>query len=142
MTIRTDLSTPYPAKPAAPMGDMAIVRRLVRDYIGHQWGKLAIAGLCMIVASSMTGALAWIIDPAIKKIFLEKDVQMLLIIPLEVVGIIALRAVTSYGRIQFEFHCRKGDRRNPARHVSQPGPPRHCNAGREPFRQTDFQISV
>jgi subfamily B ATP-binding cassette protein MsbA len=98
MTIRTDLSTPYPAKPAAPMGDMAIVRRLVRDYIGHQWGKLAIAGLCMIVASSMTGALAWIIDPAIKKIFLEKDVQMLLIIPLEVVGIIALRAVTSYGQ--------------------------------------------
>ena len=89
---------PLPAHaPAADLGDFAIIRRLVHDYMGRQWPALVLAVVCMIVTASMNGVLAWLLDPAIKKIFLDKDVQMLITIPLAIVGVMSLRALTSFG---------------------------------------------
>ena len=83
--------------PQAPMGDFKIIHRLLRDYMSRQWGKMAFAVLCMLTTASTTGALAWLLDPAVKKIFLEKNTEMLLLIPVALVGVVILRALSTFG---------------------------------------------
>ncbi|HEV2560883.1 MAG TPA: ABC transporter ATP-binding protein [Rhizomicrobium sp.] len=80
-----------------PLGDMAIIGRLLRDYMSRQWPLLLLGIACMIVTAAMQGALAGIINPAIKKLFLEKHEGMLIVIPLEIMGIIIVRAITGFG---------------------------------------------
>jgi ATP-binding cassette, subfamily B, bacterial MsbA len=89
------LGLPQPGPPTK--GDFRLIGRLGRDYVRHQWSLLGIAVLCMIVTASTSGALAWLLDPAIKKIFLEKDARMLVLIPIALVGVVALRAVSQFG---------------------------------------------
>src|SRR5437868_8364486 len=80
----------------AELGDFAIVHRLVRDYMRRQWGKIAFAVLCMLVTAITTGGVALLIDPTVKYIFLEKNREMLILIPLAAIGIVTLRALSAY----------------------------------------------
>ena len=82
-------------------GDFQIIKRLLRDYLGNQWGALTIAVVCMVITAGTNGALAAILNPAIKKIFLDKVPHMLVTIPLEIMGIVLLRAVTGFGEQYF-----------------------------------------
>jgi subfamily B ATP-binding cassette protein MsbA len=87
---------PTPGKPAHS-NDLAVLARLARDYLGHRTLSLAAAVFCMITTSSMNGALAWLLDPASRKIFLEKDSTMVAAITLAIVAVVTVRAVTSFG---------------------------------------------
>ncbi|MGA9796838.1 MAG: ABC transporter ATP-binding protein [Rhizomicrobium sp.] len=100
MTALPDAHTafaPLKSRAAKPLGDTAIIRRLLRDYMGKQWPLLLLAIFCMLVTAAMNGELAGIINPAIKKIFLQKHAADLLSIPLEIMAIIVVRAVSSFG---------------------------------------------
>src|SRR5436305_4148981 len=88
-------------KRAGPLGSTAIIRRLLRDYLGEQWVALSIAIACMVVTASTNGALAAILNPAIKKIFLDKVPHMLVTIPLEIMGIVIVRAISGFGEQYF-----------------------------------------
>lgn len=81
---------------APPLAPTAIVRRLFRDYVRKQWRMLSVALSCMVVTAGMTGALSWLLDPAIKLIFLEHRPDMLLVIPLAVLGVIVVRAAMTF----------------------------------------------
>src|SRR6185312_7245726 len=78
-------------------GDLALIGRLLRDYLKRQ--KLALAGavFCMAGGAAMTGLLAWLLDPAIRFVFLEKRADMVLLIPLAVVAAVTLRAGLNFG---------------------------------------------
>ncbi|HEY2444993.1 MAG TPA: ABC transporter ATP-binding protein [Rhizomicrobium sp.] len=78
-------------------GDLAIIGRLLRDYMGKRWNRLALAAICMLTTAVMNGVLAWLLDPATRQLFLENNARMLLIIPLEIAGVVALRAATAFG---------------------------------------------
>jgi len=103
MTIRAENIAP--AKPAtAPLaaarktrGDLAIIRRLLRDYLGHYWVLLAVGITCMIVSAAMAGMMAGLINPAIKRVFLLKHADQFIIIPLEYMAVIVVRALSSFG---------------------------------------------
>ncbi|HEX3652788.1 MAG TPA: ABC transporter ATP-binding protein [Rhizomicrobium sp.] len=82
-------------------GDFQIIKRLLRDYLGDQWGALSLAVVCMVITAGTNGALAAILNPAIKKIFIDKVPHMLVTIPFEIMGIVLLRAVTSFGEQYF-----------------------------------------
>ena len=43
--------------------------------------KIILATLLSILVAASTAAIAWLLDPAIKKIFIEKDKTFILIIP-------------------------------------------------------------
>lgn len=88
-------------KRSSPLGSAGIVRRLLRDYLGQQWVALSIAIVCMVVTASTNGALAAILNPAIKKIFLDKVPHMLVTIPLEIMGIVIVRAISGFGEQYF-----------------------------------------
>jgi len=79
------------------MGDFRIIHRLVRDYMSHQWAWIAFAVVCMLVTAATTGGVALLIDPTVKYIFLQKNREMLMLIPLAAVGIVMLRALSAYG---------------------------------------------
>jgi len=81
--------------------DFALVRRLLRDYLGRQKLTLLFAVLCMAGGAATTAALAWLLDPAIKLIFLEKRSDMLFVIPAIVVGVVLLRALLNFGETVF-----------------------------------------
>jgi subfamily B ATP-binding cassette protein MsbA len=86
-----------PRPERAPGGDGAIIRRLLRDYIGNQWGLLAIGIFCMVISAAMTGMMAGLINPAIKRVFLLKHADQFVIIPLEYMAVIIVRAFASFG---------------------------------------------
>ncbi|MCC6919049.1 MAG: ABC transporter ATP-binding protein [Alphaproteobacteria bacterium] len=78
------------------LGLYPAVRRLARDYLKPHTRLLALACLAMLVAAGGTAALAWLLSPAIKLIFLEKQQHWLLLLPLIVAAVAILAAVASY----------------------------------------------
>ena len=86
-----------PPEMTRQLGDLAIIHRLLRDYMGRRWNRLVLAGVCMIITAAMNGVLAWLLDPATKQIFLDNNAKMLPVISLAIVGVVALRAITSFG---------------------------------------------
>jgi subfamily B ATP-binding cassette protein MsbA len=86
-----------PPRASLAEGDLTLVGRLLRDYLGRQKFTVAFAVLCMAGGAAMTAVLAWLLDPAIRLVFLEKRTDMVLLIPAAVVGAVLLRAALNYG---------------------------------------------
>jgi subfamily B ATP-binding cassette protein MsbA len=78
-------------------GDLALIERLLRDYLGRQKLNLAFAIVCMAGGAAMTALLAWLLDPAIRYVFLEKRSDMVLLIPLAIVAAVTVRAALNFG---------------------------------------------
>jgi len=62
-----------------------ILLRLYKNYVKNKLHKLVIALLLSFGVAGGTAAIAWLLDPAVKKIFIEKDQTMMLIIPFAIV---------------------------------------------------------
>ncbi|OPZ59846.1 MAG: Lipid A export ATP-binding/permease protein MsbA [Deltaproteobacteria bacterium ADurb.Bin510] len=77
--------------------DILTYKRLLR-YAVPYLGKLICAMLLMIVVSSTMGLLAYLVQPAMDKIFIARDLSKLALIPLALIGIFLMRAVCDYGR--------------------------------------------
>jgi ATP-binding cassette, subfamily B, bacterial MsbA len=89
----------FPARAAPPrLSDWAIIKRLIRDYLGHRYIALTAAAACMIAAAALNGALAWILDPLSKFMFLQKRADMLMPLALGIIGIVAVRAFATFGQ--------------------------------------------
>lgn len=89
-----------PEKTGLKPANMKLLWLVMRDeFPPYKWYFLG-AIICMIVAASMTSATAALIDPAIKKIFIEKDVTVLYSIPLLIIGVSLLRGLSTYGQSQ------------------------------------------
>ena len=73
-----------------------ILSRLFRDSIKPYLSRLISSLFFMIIIALCTGATAWLLDPAIEKIFLEKDGSMLIIIPLAIIGTLLIKSVSTY----------------------------------------------
>src|SRR5262249_31852426 len=87
--------------PSKSDGDFALVGRLMRQFLGKQKLTLFFAVLCMAGGAVTTAALAWLLDPAIKLIFLEKRMDMVLLIPGLIVAVVFLRALLNFGETLF-----------------------------------------
>jgi len=79
------------------MNDFAIIGRLLHDYMRRRWSRLVLAAVCMVVTAGMNGMLAWLLDPAIKQIFLDNNARVLPLITAAIAGVVALRAISSFG---------------------------------------------
>ncbi len=66
--------------------------RLARAYLAPHWRGVTVAMLAMGVIAACSGLAAWLLDPAIDKIFIEKNQTLLWQIPLAIVGVMLLRA--------------------------------------------------
>ncbi len=73
-----------------------IIIRLYNNYTKRFIGKIVIAILFSIIVALSTSAIAWLLDPAIKKIFVEKDEKLILIIPLAIIISFAAKGISLY----------------------------------------------
>ena len=48
------------------------VKRLYREYVKKYLGKLFISIILSVIVAGSTSAIAWLLDPAVKKIFINK----------------------------------------------------------------------
>ncbi len=76
-----------------------ILARLFRDSIRPYASRLASSLFFMIIIALSTGATAWLLDPAIDKIFLDKDESMLLLIPIAIILTLLIKSVATYIQI-------------------------------------------
>jgi len=77
--------------------DISIYKRLI-GYLKPYWIKLIIASILMVIVSGATGLLAFLVKPAMDDIFIAKDVSMLYLIPVVVIGIFLVKALCDFGR--------------------------------------------
>ncbi|MES2292247.1 MAG: ABC transporter ATP-binding protein [Pseudomonadota bacterium] len=73
-------------------GAGAIIRRLLVDYVGGQWGLLALAVFCMLFASAMGGGIPWLVRSVTDQIFVRHKAELLVPLSLMAFGIMSLRA--------------------------------------------------
>ena len=62
------------------MSDKELIKRLYKNYIRRYAKKIFIALFFSILIAGSTASIAWLLDPAIKKIFVEKDNKFILLI--------------------------------------------------------------
>ncbi|MDA7688596.1 ABC transporter ATP-binding protein/permease [Pelagibacteraceae bacterium] len=73
-----------------------ILSRLFRDSVKPYSLKLSSSFFFMIITALTTGLTAWILDPAIKMIFLDKNTQMLTIIPIAIIITLLIKGISTY----------------------------------------------
>ena len=73
-----------------------ILLRLYHSYIKKYFRKLIISLLLSIGVAGSTAAIAWLLDPAIEKMFIEQDQSMMLLIPIAIVFAFAGKGLSLY----------------------------------------------
>ena len=63
--------------------------------------RLGLAMICMVIMAASTAASAWIVKPILDDIFVNRDANMLKLLPLAVVIIYVLRGFAMYGQEYF-----------------------------------------
>ena len=76
-----------------------ILIRLFKDSIKPYTVRLFSSLFFMVIIALATGATAWLLDPAIDKIFLDKDESMLLLIPIAIIITLFIKSVATYIQI-------------------------------------------
>ena len=70
--------------------------RLYKDYSKKYLDKIILSAFLSILVAGSTSAIAWLLDPAIKKLFIEKDQSLIFIIPLMIVIAFATKGLSLY----------------------------------------------
>ena len=73
-----------------------IYKRLYNDYSKKYLSKILLSGFFSILVAGSTSAIAWLLDPAIKKIFIEKDQSLLIVIPLLIILAFSTKGISLY----------------------------------------------
>ena len=78
------------------MTNFEILKRLYKDYTKNFTGKIAISVFYTVIVAASTSSIAWLLDPAIKKLFVEKNQTLILIIPGLIILAFALKGISLY----------------------------------------------
>ena len=78
------------------MSNFETLKRLYNEYTKVYLKNILISVFFSIIVAGSTSAIAWLLDPAIKKIFIEKDQTLIYIIPLAIVISFTLKGVSLY----------------------------------------------
>ena len=78
------------------MTNLEILKRLFKDYTIKYLNKIILAVFFSILVAGSTSATAWLLDPAIEKIFINKDQTLILVIPFLIVIAFATKGISLY----------------------------------------------
>ena len=78
------------------MSKIKILKRLFKSYTGKFLNKILLAGFFSIIVATSTSATAWLLDPAIEKIFLNKDQTLILLIPIAIIIAFSAKGTSLY----------------------------------------------
>lgn len=75
-----------------------LLKRLIQTYIRPYLEKLSFSVVCMVIVAGMSGAQAYLMQPILDEIFIDKDRQKLLWIPLVVLATFVVKGLANYGQ--------------------------------------------
>ena len=79
------------------MKKLDLIKRIFRTQVKKYIPELSLTFLFIIITSLTTAITAWLLDPAIKEIFENKNMKMLYFIPLAIVLTFIIKAFAIYG---------------------------------------------
>ena len=71
-------------------------KRLYQQYTKKFISKILLAALFSIIVAISTSATAWLLDPAIEKIFINKDQTLIILIPLAIIVAFTAKGISLY----------------------------------------------
>ena len=78
------------------MNKTKILRRLYEDYTKKYLKQILLAIFFSLLVAGSTSSIAWLLDPAIDKIFIQKDQSLLVLIPLLIILAFTTKGVSLY----------------------------------------------
>ena len=78
------------------MNNNKIYKRLYKDYSKKYLNKILLSAFFSILVAGSTSSIAWLLDPAIKKLFIEKDQSLIIIIPLMIIVAFCTKGFSLY----------------------------------------------
>ena len=78
------------------MENSLIYKRLYKDYSKKYLDKIILSAFFSILVAGSTSAIAWLLDPAIKKLFIEKDQSLIIFIPLMIILAFTTKGLSLY----------------------------------------------
>ena len=78
------------------MKNSEILKRLFNEYTKKFVPKIILSVFFSLLVAGSTSAIAWLLDPAIKKLFIEKDHTLLFIIPGLIVLAFSIKGASLY----------------------------------------------
>ncbi|MDG1285959.1 MAG: ABC transporter ATP-binding protein [Rickettsiales bacterium] len=75
-----------------------LLKRLYHDYLKPFKRRMVFAGFLMVLVAATTAANAWLMQPILDDIFLNKKREMLMLIPIAVLVIFTVKALATYGQ--------------------------------------------
>ena len=73
-----------------------LLKRLINNYVKKHYKKLFFALLCMVIVSATTAIHAWMMQPVLDDIFLNKNSKMLFLLPIAIILISIFKGIASY----------------------------------------------
>jgi subfamily B ATP-binding cassette protein MsbA len=93
------LSKSEASAPIAPGATHTLVARLFREHLRHHMGRLSVAMLCMAVAAAATAANAWLMEPVLDEVFVNRNEAMLFAVTFAVLAIAVTKAGATYTQV-------------------------------------------
>ena len=78
------------------MIESKIFKRLYKNYTSKFIGKIFLAALFSVIVAASTSATAWLLDPAIEKIFINKDQTLIILIPIAIIIAFSAKGISLY----------------------------------------------
>ena len=75
---------------------LTILKRLYKDYTKNYVNKIFYSFVLSIIVAGSTSLIAYLLDPAIKKIFIEKDQTLIYLIPIVIIVAFAAKGTSLY----------------------------------------------
>lgn len=78
------------------MNSYALVKRIFKTQVFIYLSQFLVIFVFIIISALSTAGVAWLLDPAIKKIFIEKNKVLLFIIPAAIIFAFMLKSLSTY----------------------------------------------
>ncbi|HEX9369362.1 MAG TPA: ABC transporter transmembrane domain-containing protein [Roseiflexaceae bacterium] len=79
-------------------GSLALVRRLVRDFMRRHAGAIALAFFCMGLAAGSTALRAWLMEPVLDHIFIAREASLLALLGGAALVLALVKGMADYGQ--------------------------------------------
>ena len=75
---------------------ITILKRLYKEHVKRHFKRIIFSLLLSLIVAATTAATAWLLDPAVKKIFIEQDKTLAWLIPLGIVFVFSAKGISLY----------------------------------------------
>src|SRR5437899_7997016 len=86
------------AIPPEASGSLALVRRLVRDFMRRHVGAIGLAFVCMGLAAGSTALRAWLMEPVLDRIFFAREASLLALLGGAALVLALVKGMADYGQ--------------------------------------------